>query len=158
RRGRSPHARRSPAYATRMAALVAALGAVQETALGVAPVEQRRGQPCCPNARKGASFRKPHEARGFCRMLRTVAATALFLASSLGLVHAGGARIALVIGVSNYERAASLPNTLNDAKDVSAALKRLGFDVETVLDPSRSSLEAAVRRYGDRSVGAEVGV
>jgi uncharacterized caspase-like protein len=91
-------------------------------------------------------------------MLRTVAATALFLASSLGLVHAGGARIALVVGVSKYEHAASLPNTLNDAKDVSAALKRLGFDVETVLDPSRSSLEAAVRRYGDRSVGAEVGV
>src|SRR5262249_11038526 len=89
-------------------------------------------------------------------MLRTVAATALFLASSLGLVHAGGARIALVIGVSKYEHAASLPNTINDANDMTAALKRLGFDVETVLDPSRSVLEAAVRRYGDRSVGAEV--
>jgi hypothetical protein len=35
-------------------------------------------------------------------------------------------------------------------------LKRLGFDVETVLDPSRTALEGAIRRYGDRSVGAEV--
>src|SRR5262249_11926920 len=44
----------------------------------------------------------------------------------------------------------------NDAKDMTAALKRLGFDVDTLLDPGRSALEAAVRRYGDRSIGADV--
>src|SRR5262245_29888181 len=92
-------------------------------------------------------------------MLRNVVAvTILFLASSFGLAHTDGPRVALVVGVSSYEHAGSLPNTLNDANDMTAALKRLGFDVEMVLDPGRSSLEAAVRRYGDRSVGAEVSV
>ena len=78
-------------------------------------------------------------------------------ASSVALAHVGR-RVALVIGVSDYQHAASLPNTLNDAKDMSAALTRLGFDVDTVLDPSWSELEAAVRRYGDSSAGAEASV
>jgi uncharacterized caspase-like protein len=39
---------------------------------------------------------------------------------------------------------------------MTAALKRLGFDVETLLDPNRSALKAAVRRYGDRSANADV--
>jgi uncharacterized caspase-like protein len=90
-------------------------------------------------------------------MLRTILFTFLFLATSVALVRAGG-RVALVVGVSKYEHAASLPNTLNDAKDMSTALKRLGFDVDTVLDPSRADLEAAVRRYGDGSAGAEASV
>jgi hypothetical protein len=51
-----------------------------------------------------------------------------------------------------------LLNTLNDARDIAAALKRVGFDVEMVLDPSRTALEAAIRRYGDRSAGAEASV
>jgi uncharacterized caspase-like protein len=72
--------------------------------------------------------------------------------------RAAGRRVALVVGVSKYEHAAILPNTLNDAQDMTVALKRLGFDVETVLDPSRPALEAAVRRYGDRSAGAEASV
>jgi hypothetical protein len=66
--------------------------------------------------------------------------------------------VALVVGVSNYEYAAMLRNTINDAQDMTVALKRLGFDVETVLDPSRATLEAAVRRYGDRSAGVEASV
>jgi uncharacterized caspase-like protein/lipoprotein NlpI len=69
-----------------------------------------------------------------------------------------GRRIALVVGVSNYEHAGYLPNTINDAKDMSEALKRMGFDVDTLLDPSRTILEAALRRYGDRSTGADVSV
>lgn len=85
---------------------------------------------------------------------RSVFAVVLLFSSLYG-AHAGG-RVALVVGVSNYEHAGRLANTLNDAKDMAAALKRLGFDVETLLDPNRSALEAAVRRYGDRSVGAEV--
>jgi uncharacterized caspase-like protein len=90
-------------------------------------------------------------------MLRTVLAV-LFLVTFVALAQADGGRVALVVGISKYEHAASLPNTLNDAKDMSAALKRLGFDVETILDPSRSALEAAIRRYGDRSAGAEASV
>jgi Caspase domain len=87
-------------------------------------------------------------------MLRSVFAAVLLL-SSLVAAHAAS-RVALVVGVSNYERAGHLPNTLNDAKDMAAALKRLGFDVDTLLDPNRSTLEAAVRRYGNQSIGADV--
>src|SRR5215471_11882097 len=87
-------------------------------------------------------------------MLRGVLVAFLFLSSFVG-AHAGG-RVALVVGVSNYEHAGRLSSTLNDAKDMTAALKRLRFDVELLQDPSRSALEAAIRRFGDRSIGAEV--
>jgi hypothetical protein len=65
-------------------------------------------------------------------------------------------RVALVIGVSNYEYAGRLANTLNDANDMAAVLKRLGFNVDTVLDPNKSALETAIRRYGERSLNADV--
>jgi hypothetical protein len=35
--------------------------------------------------------------------------------------------------------------------DMAATLTRLGFDVETLLDPNKSALETAVRRWGERS-------
>src|SRR5713226_7621369 len=92
------------------------------------------------------------------QMLRVISIAILILASSLWGAHADGGRVALVVGVSKYEHATSLPNTLNDAKDMTAALKRLGFDVETLFDPNRSTLEAAIRRYGDRSTAADASV
>src|SRR5262249_18479397 len=64
-------------------------------------------------------------------------------------------RVALGVGVSHYAHAPALPNSASDAADMSEALRPLGFDVETVLDPDRAALEAALRRYGDRVVGAE---
>src|SRR5258708_24136593 len=87
-------------------------------------------------------------------MLRSVFG-AMILFSTLVEAPAGG-RVALVVGVSNYEHVGRLAGTLNDANDMAATLKRQGFDVETLLDPNRSVLEAAVRRYGDRSADAAV--
>jgi hypothetical protein len=65
-------------------------------------------------------------------------------------------RVALVVGVSAYQHANKLVNTVNDANGIAASLSRLGFDVETVIDPDRTGLEAAVRRLGDRARGADV--
>jgi len=65
-------------------------------------------------------------------------------------------RVALVVGVAHYQHAPALENPLNDARGMDATLKRLGFEVETVTDPSRADLEAAIRRLGARAVGAEV--
>ena len=48
---------------------------------------------------------------------------------------AGDSRVALVVGVASYQHAAALANTCNDASDVSALLQRLGFTVQTVIDP-----------------------
>lgn len=36
---------------------------------------------------------------------------------------------AMVIGISNYEKWPKLPNAVNDAKEVSAKLKEMGFEV-----------------------------
>ena len=43
-------------------------------------------------------------------------------------------RVALVVGNSSYAHIGRLPNPDNDARDMSAALGRLGFEVTTELD------------------------
>jgi hypothetical protein len=88
-------------------------------------------------------------------MLRTIVAALLLVTAALSLAHAKEGRVALVVGVAKYEHAPGLANTLSDARDMATSLKRLGFDVELLLDPNRSALEAAVRRYGDRSAGGD---
>ena len=67
-------------------------------------------------------------------------------------------RVALVVGVSAYKHAPALPNPGNDARAMAAALGRLGFEVDTVLDPDRAALEAAVRRLGQKARGADAAV
>lgn len=84
---------------------------------------------------------------------------ALFAAAaSLFLVTAALAdgRVALVVGVGAYVNVPVLRNTTNDAAAIGAALKRLGFDTDIVLDPNKSTLDAAVRRFGERAAGADV--
>ena len=65
-------------------------------------------------------------------------------------------RVALVMGNSAYAEIGTLPNPGNDAADVAAALGRLGFEVETVRDADRAGMNAALRGFTRRSVGADV--
>ena len=51
---------------------------------------------------------------------------------------------ALVVGVSNYEKWPKLPNAVRDAREVSAALRGLGFTVSEVLNPTSQELKKAV--------------
>lgn len=88
-----------------------------------------------------------------CRVLVAVLVATVAMTGS-GL--AAERRVALVIGVSAYRAAPVLQNTLNDARGVAAALQRLEFDVDAVLDPDRLALESAVRRLGTRARGADV--
>jgi TPR repeat protein len=67
-------------------------------------------------------------------------------------------RIALVIGVSHYEMVNALPNTLPDAQMIADALKKLGFSVRMVTDPTRKDLVAAVDGFQQQSRGAEAAV
>jgi len=67
-------------------------------------------------------------------------------------------RVALVVGVSDYKNAPKLPNTGNDATEISRALGRLGFTVDLLNDPDRPTLENAIRRFGRRADGAEASV
>ena len=65
-------------------------------------------------------------------------------------------RVALVVGNSTYAHIGRLPNPENDATDVAAALRRLGFEVTTELDTDRVELTEALRAFTRRSAGADV--
>ena len=71
------------------------------------------------------------------------------------VVFADG-RVALVVGNSTYAHIGRLPNPENDAADMSAALRRLGFEVTTELNADRVELTAAMRAFTRRSAGADV--
>ena len=62
-------------------------------------------------------------------------------------------RVALVIGNSAYKNAPQLKNPVNDATDMAAALKRLGFDVITGLDLDYSSMRRLVRGFSEKLDG-----
>ena len=65
-------------------------------------------------------------------------------------------RVALVAGNSTYAHIGRLPNPDNDAADMSAALRRLGFEVTTEFDAARVELTEALRAFTRRSAGADV--
>ena len=54
-------------------------------------------------------------------------------------------RVALVVGNSTYAHIGRLPNPDNDARDMAAALRRLGFEVTTEFDADRAELTEALR-------------
>ena len=65
-------------------------------------------------------------------------------------------RVALVVGNSTYTHIGRLPNPDNDARDMSAALRRLGFEVTTEFDADRVELTEALRTFTRWSAGADV--
>ena len=83
------------------------------------------------------------------------AVLALVLLASASVALAAG-RVALVVGNSTYAHIARLPNPENDAADMAAALRRLGFDVTTAQDADRASMNEALRVFTRESVGADM--
>ena len=65
-------------------------------------------------------------------------------------------KYALVIGNSNYTGITSLANPLNDANDMAAALAKLGFSVDKVLDGDMERMESAIQGLC-RRLGASQG-
>ena len=86
--------------------------------------------------------------------LLVVAVLALVLAASASVALAR--QVALVVGNSSYAHIGRLPNPENDAVDLSAALRRLGFEVTTELDADRVELTEALRAFTRQSAGADV--
>lgn len=76
---------------------------------------------------------------------------ALLLSAVLGVMTAFAApsekRIALVIGNSAYRNTPALLNPVNDAADLAASLKRVGFDVILERDLDKRSMELAIGRF-----------
>jgi hypothetical protein len=86
------------------------------------------------------------------RLLVLIGLAAIWIAGSC---EAATRRAALVVGAANYAHAGALAHTLDDARGIAAALERLGFEVDLVLDPDRAALEKAVRRLGQKSRGVD---
>ena len=65
-------------------------------------------------------------------------------------------RVALVVGNSAYQHTTPLANPLNDARDMAAALKAVGFDVVEALDADKRKLDGAMRAFTDKLASADV--
>ncbi|GAA4418518.1 hypothetical protein GCM10023187_52010 [Nibrella viscosa] len=55
----------------------------------------------------------------------------------------------MVIGNKDYQFANRLTNPVNDAKDISEALKQLGFSVTPAYNTDYRTLQAAINRFTD---------
>ncbi|MGD9925611.1 MAG: caspase family protein [Pseudorhodoplanes sp.] len=66
----------------------------------------------------------------------------------------GGPRVALVIGNGKYRTAPELANPANDARDVSAALRALGFKVIEGYDLDSAGMRAKIGEFGAAMQGA----
>ncbi|GAB2175097.1 hypothetical protein DLREEDagr8_06550 [Dongia sp. agr-C8] len=75
--------------------------------------------------------------------------------SALAEGTAPAARIALVVGNSNYGGDLGvLANPVNDSRLVAQSLKRIGFDVIEVEDADQNTLKRAIAEFGDRMAAA----
>src|SRR5215510_5331178 len=89
-------------------------------------------------------------------MVRTV--TILLLLVLLSLPAHAQQRVALVIGNSAYQHTAMLGNPKNDATDIAAVLKQLGFQVIDGFDLDKVAFERKVRDFSVALRAAEVGL
>ncbi len=80
----------------------------------------------------------------------------LFLAC--GAVESQAKRVALVIGNSAYKHAAQLANPKNDAVDIAAALKQVGFEVVKGFDLDRAGMHQVIRKFARALKQAKAGV
>lgn len=80
------------------------------------------------------------------------------VAAMWGQAACAETRVALVVGNSAYQAAPALANPLNDARDMSAALKAAGFTVVEALDADRRKFDGALRAFSDQLAAADVAV
>jgi TPR repeat protein len=67
-------------------------------------------------------------------------------------------RVALVIGNSSYQNATELRNPKNDAADMAAALRELGFQVISGTDLDKPAMDRLIRNFAGALGGADVGL
>jgi hypothetical protein len=86
----------------------------------------------------------------------TCVVAALLLIISSEPSPAASDRVALVIGNGAYRNANPLPNPPNDAADVAAALRAIGFDVVEGRDLDKRAMEAKVVEFGRKLDDAQL--
>ncbi|BCG94065.1 caspase family protein [Mesorhizobium sp. 131-2-1] len=80
----------------------------------------------------------------------------LCLAASLARGAENLKGVALIVGQSNYQHIAALPNPANDARDMAKMLTDLGFDARSVTDRDASKLKRDLERFVEDAEGADV--
>ncbi len=80
----------------------------------------------------------------------------VFLVSLVPFAALADNRIALVIGMAEYETIVPLDNTLNDARGLSDTLEGIGFNVTTLLDAGAEDLRTAVDEFAFRAETADL--
>jgi TPR repeat protein len=85
--------------------------------------------------------------------MRFVITLALFL---LPVCAQSGDRVALVIGMSDYQTVVKLDNTLNDARDISDTLEGIGFKVTTAFESTAAELRTLVDEFTFRAETADL--
>ena len=63
-----------------------------------------------------------------------------------------------LIGNSAYQNTPPLANPRNDATEIGKALKRIGFDVDLVVDATKPDMDQALRRFGNNLAGSSAAV
>ncbi|MCR9158090.1 MAG: caspase family protein [Rhodobacteraceae bacterium] len=90
------------------------------------------------------------------RIVRLFVLPFVLLWSSVGLVWASPDRVALVIGMAEYQAITELTNTRNDADALADTLTEIGFDVTRVVDASLEELRTIMKDFSFRSETADL--
>ncbi len=89
--------------------------------------------------------------------MRVVVTLVTFLLSlAVSTVASADRRVAFVVGNGAYTHAPALANPANDAREVAAALERLGFDVVSGFDLKNADLRLRIRDFATKLAGADV--
>lgn len=80
--------------------------------------------------------------------------TLLFLC--LPIASQAADRVALVIGIADYQGIGALKNTVNDAKTISDTLEEIGFDVTTLLNATSAQMRSALDDFAFHSETADL--
>jgi uncharacterized protein len=86
----------------------------------------------------------------------TRAGAALTVLWVLAPLSATAERVALVIGMGNYQYASPLDNTINDARGIAETLEGIGFNVTLALDASQADLLEKMDEFTFRAETADL--
>jgi uncharacterized caspase-like protein len=91
-------------------------------------------------------------------LLRSFLIAVVVVLSSTLVAGAADNSVALVIGNAAYRHTGPLANPKNDANDIAAALRKLGFEVIEGHDLNKAAMERAIWQFAQELKGARVGL
>ncbi len=91
------------------------------------------------------------------RIVARALAIAILISGSAVWVSAE-TRVALVIGNGHYRAAGTLANPVNDARDIAAKLRRMGFEVIDGFDLDKRGMELQIGRFAARLDAGSTGL